>query len=405
MDIQDSLSGKNTKFEVIKLSPPKKKDVVIIGGGTGGIIVANILGRKVGKQANITLISAKDKVYYEPDNLFRLFDDKPLESQYKEIRKEVNKRVKIEIKKVTKIDPIKQEVYTETNDTYHYDYLVLATGAAYDYDAIPGYKEAAHNFHDAEATLKLRQALREFKGGDLVMGIADIPFKCPVSPLEFVFMAYHYFKKRKMLDKVKFHITSPLPRVFSIENISNKVTKKYEKMNVEIHTFFNTEEIDPKRKVVISMEGDEIPYDLLVMVPPHKGQQFLIDSGNDLTDDDGWVPVDRETLQHDKYKNIWAVGDCTNLPVSKAGAAAHHQAKIVAPNIAALVKGKTPKKHYDGAVQCFLMTSLSSSIFLDFSYKHPPRRYGLIEFFGKGFYVMKKLFKPLYFKVVLTGRV
>lgn len=380
-----------------------KKNIVIIGGGTGGIIVANILGRKATNYANITMITAKDKVFYEPDNLFRLFDNKDMKSQYKLVRKAVNKKVKIDMDKVTRVDPEKKEIYTESNKTYSYDYLVIATGAGYDYDRIPGYKETAHNFHDGPATLKLREALEKFEGGNIVMGIADLPFKCPVSPLEFVFMAHHYFKKKNMLERVKFTITSPLPRVFSIEKVSNRVTKKYEKLGIEIAEFFNTEEIDPERKVVVSMEGDELRYDLLVMVPPHKGQQFLIDSG--LSDDEGWVPVNRETCVHEKYNSIWAVGDTTNLPVSKAGAAAHHQAKIIGANLANIVKGKEPKKKYDGHVQCFLMTSLNSSVFLDFNYKHPPRSYGLTDFFGKFWYVSKKMFKPMYFRLVLSGRV
>ncbi|MHA2251439.1 MAG: NAD(P)/FAD-dependent oxidoreductase [Candidatus Kariarchaeaceae archaeon] len=379
-----------------------KKEVVIIGGGTGGTIVANILARKAKKQANVTLISSNEKIFYEPDNLFRLFDTKEMESQFKMVRKKVNKRVNIEIEKVTKIDPEKKEIFTESGRTFPYDYLVLATGAYYDHDAIPGYKGAAYNFHEGPATLKLREALENFEGGNIVMGIADIPFKCPVSPLEFVFMAHHYFKKRKMLDKVKFHITSPLPRVFSIENVSNKVTKKYAKLDIEIHTFFNTEEIDSDEKLVLSMEGDELPYDMLVMIPPHKGQQFLVDSGL-AEDDEGWVPVDRETCVHTKYDDIWAVGDCTNLPVSKSGAAAHHQGKIVGANIAKLAKGKQPKKKYNGAVQCFLMTSLNSAFFLDFNYNRAPR--SLFLYSNKGWFFAKKLFKPMFFRFVLSGRV
>ncbi|MFW9928616.1 MAG: NAD(P)/FAD-dependent oxidoreductase [Candidatus Thorarchaeota archaeon] len=381
----------------------KKKEIIIIGGGTGGVIVANILSRKIAKSANITLITAKDKVYYEPDNLFRLFDNKSIESQYKLVTKAVNKKVNIILDRVSSVSPESNSLSTEEGKNLHYDYLVIATGASYDYEHVPGYKGNAYNFHDGQETLRLREALANFQGGNIVMGIADLPFKCPVSPLEFVFMAHDYFKKKKMNEKIKFHITSPLPRVFSIENVSNKVTKKYEKIGVEIHTFFNTEEIDPKRKVVISMEGDELPYDLLVMVPAHKGQQFLIDSG--LSDDEGWIPTHRETLKHEKYSNIWAVGDTANLPVSKAGAAAHHQAKIISANIVNIIKGKEAKKLYHGNVQCFLMTSLRSSIFLDFNYKHPPRRYGLIETFGKGWYVAKKMFKPMYFRLILSGRV
>ena len=141
------------------------------------------------------------------------------------------------------------------------------------------------------------------------------------------------------------------------------------------------------------------------MVPPHRGPNFIEDSGLDA--DDTWLAVDRETLQHKKYENIWGLGDCANLPVSKAGAAAHHQAKIVAGNITSLVKNETANKKYGGEVQCFLMTGLRKSIFLDFSYSHPPRGLFLRDLilFDRFWFIGKKLFKPMYFKMVLQGRV
>jgi sulfide:quinone oxidoreductase len=383
----------------------KKENVVIIGAGTGGTVVANILARKIGKKANITVLTAKDSVYYEPDNLFRLFDNKDMKSQFKSVRKVINKKVDVKQEVVTKVDPNTNLIFTESGTTYPYDYLVIAAGAQYDFDALPGYKEGAYNFHNGPDVLKLREALQNFEGGNLVMGIADIPFKCPVSPLEFVFMAYDFYKRKKMLDKVKIHLTSPLPRAFSIENVSEKAQKKFDKYGIEVHTFFNTELIDPEKKVVESLEGEEIPYDLLVMVPPHKGPDFL--EVSKLANDESWLPVNRETLVHDRYDNIWGLGDCTNLPVSKAGAAAHHQGKIVAANIANLVKKKEAKKKYNGEVQCFLMTGLTTSIFLDFNYNHPPRNIFLKDFFfmKKGWYIAKKLFKPMYFKLVLAGRI
>ena len=386
----------------------EKENVVIIGGGTGGAVVANRLARKIGKIANITVLTAKTDVYYEPDNLFRLFDTQDMKSQFKNVRKVINSKVEVKQEIVTKVDPVSNLVMTESGTNYPYDYLVIAAGAQYDFDALSGYKEGAYNFHYGPDVLKLREAIANFEGGDLVMGIADLPFKCPVSPLEFVFMARDYYKKKNMLDKVKIHLTSPLPRAFSIENVSVKVQKKYDNYGIEVHTFFNTESIDPEKKIVESLEGEELSYDLLVMVPPHKGPDFLTDSG--LANDESWLPVNRETLVHDKYSNIWGLGDCTNLPVSKAGAAAHHQGKIVSANIANLVKKKEANKKYNGGVQCFLMTGLTSSIFLDFNYHHPPRNIflrdtGIFFFMKKNWYIAKKLFKPMYFRLVLAGRV
>ncbi|MFQ5980080.1 MAG: NAD(P)/FAD-dependent oxidoreductase [Candidatus Heimdallarchaeota archaeon] len=381
--------------------------VVIIGGGTGGVIAANILGRKVGKKASITLISERENILYEPDNLFRIFDKKGISKQFKSLFKVVNKkRVQIEIDTVVKVDPESQKILTKEGKMYSYDYLVIASGARYVYDRVPGYEEAAYHYHTPGAALKLRDALQEFEGGDIITGVSDLPFKCPVATMEFTLMAHHFFKRKKMLDKVRIHYLSPLASAFSIEKVSDKIEQAFEKNEIELHTFFNTDTIDPEKQIVYSLEGEEMRYDLLVMVPPHMGQDYVIASG--LGDDDGWLPVDRYTLEHEKYNNIYGCGDATDLPVSKSGSAAHHTSKIIAKRIIRRIKGKKAKKKYKGQVQCFLMTSLTSSMFLAFSYTRQPRRIGLWRVFGRPLYLFKKIFPFFFFNSrfgVLSGRV
>jgi sulfide:quinone oxidoreductase len=396
------------------LTSEAKPKIVIIGGGTGGVIAGNILGRKAGKKAGITLISERENILYEPDNLFRVFDKKGIDKQFKPLAKVLNKRIEVVIDSVVKVDPQTQMVFTKEGKEFPYDYLLIASGAKYAYDRVPGYEEAAYHYHSPEAALKLREALAEFtekakhseKPLDIVTGVSDLPYKCPVATLEFAFMTHHYFKKKKLLDKVRIHYLSPLASAFSIERVSNKVEKRFEKQGIELHTFFNVETIDPEKKIVESLEGDEISYDLLVLVPPHMGQDYVLESG--LGDDDGWVPVDRYTLEHKDYDNIYAFGDASDLPVSKSGSAAHHTAKIAAKRIIRRIKSKEPKKKYGGEVQCFLMTSLTSSMFLDFSYKRQPRRIGLWGIFGKPLYIFKRTFPIFFFNSrfgVLSGRV
>jgi sulfide:quinone oxidoreductase len=390
------------------LTTDAKSEIVIIGGGVGGVIASNVLARKIGKnKASITLISDRENILYETDNLFRLFDEKGIERQFKPLSKVTSKKkVQLEIDSVVRVDPEGQIVYTKGGKEFSYDYLVIASGAKYAYDRVPGYEEAAYHYHTPEAALELRKALREFKGGDIVTGVSDLPYKCPVATLEFALMAHHYFKKRKMLDKVQIHYLSPLASAFSIEKVSDKIEKVFEKKEIELHTFFNTDTIDPEKQLVHSLEGEEIHYDLLVMVPPHMGQDFILKSS--LGDEDGWLPVDRFTLEHQKYDNIYGCGDATDLPVSKSGSAAHHTAKIVAKRILRRMKRKEPKKKYEGHVQCFLMTSLTSSMFLDFSYKRYPRRMGLWGIFGRPLYFFKKRFPFFFFNSkfgILSGRV
>ncbi|WP_455465214.1 NAD(P)/FAD-dependent oxidoreductase, partial [Candidatus Hodarchaeum mangrovi] len=265
--------------------------ILILGGGTGGVIVANLLGRKIAKLADITLVSKRDNVFYEPDLIYRVFDKKDMKKQFRPLRKLVDKRVKVLTDEVTHVDPKKQLVSFKSGNSLSYDYLVIATGAHYDYDKVPGYSMAAHHFYNEEATLKLRESLESFEGGNIVTGVSDLPYKCPIAPIEMTFMLYHYFKRKKMLEKVNIHYLSPLGGAFSIEKPSEIFEKQFAKKNIELHTFFNTEEINPEEKKVLSLEGDEVDYDLLVLVPPHKGATYIDD--RDLATEDGWIIVDQ----------------------------------------------------------------------------------------------------------------
>lgn len=377
--------------------------IVIIGGGTAGVIAANVLGRKIGNSTSITLVSAKENILYEPDNLFRIFDKKGIEKQFRSLYKTVNKPVRIVIDSVTKVDPKTQVVYTKDGGELPYDYLLVASGARYVYDRVPGYKETAYHYHSPEAALQLREVLENFEGGDLVIGVSDLPFKCPVAPLEFTLMAHDYFKKRGMLDKVRMHYLSPMSSAYSIESVSEIIEKKFEEQGIELHTFFNTESIDPEKRVVYSLEDEELSFDLLVMAPPHMGQDFVIESG--IGDQDGWVPADRYTLEHPEYNNIYSLGDATDLAVSKSGSVAHHSAKVVCQNIISRINGQIPTKKFNGHTTCFLMTSLSTSLILDFSYYRQPHPIGLMDIVSRPLMLMKKIFPFFFFRVVLTGLV
>jgi len=382
-------------------STDKKPQVVILGGGTGGVIVANLLSRKISKLAKITLVSKREKVFYEPDLIYRVFDKKDLKKQYRPLRKVVNKRVQTLIDEVTHVDPKKQIVSLQNGTNLSYNYLVIATGARYDLESVPGYSEGAYHFYNEDGALKLREALESFEGGNVVTGVADLPYKCPIAPIEMTFMLYHYFKRKKMLEKVNIHYLSPLGGAFSIEQASEKFEKQFNKKDIELHSFFNTEEILPEKNKVLSLEGDEIDYDLLILVPPHRGATYIDD--RELADEDGWIIVDKDRLQSKAYPNIFAVGDTTDLPISKAGSTAHYQAKVAAKNITKLIKEGKLNAKYDGHAQCFVMMSQNSAMLLDFSYTRPPRRIGYIP--NRLYYYVKKYFARVFFRGVLSGRI
>jgi sulfide:quinone oxidoreductase len=176
-----------------------------------------------------------------------------------------------------------------------------------------------------------------------------------------------------------------------------------EEKGIELHTFFNVEAIDPQRKVVQSLEGEELPYDLLILVPPHKGQQFVIDSGL-APAPGGWLPTDRATLQVGGRADVFALGDATDLPLSKAGSTAHFEAPVVTERIVAAVEGRPvdPRRgDYLGKVMCFFEIGDGKGTLLQFDYEHPPRPPKPNQLWHLG----KIVFNKTYWHTVPKGRV
>jgi sulfide:quinone oxidoreductase len=236
-----------------------------------------------------------------------------------------------------------------------------------------------------------------------VIGIAGMPYKCPPAPLEVAFLIESELRDRGLREESELHFCSPIGRAFTIESVSDMATPILEEKRIELHTFFNVEAIDAARKVVQSLEGEELPYDLLILVPPHRGEQFLIDSGL-APAPGGWVPTDRHTLQVGQRPNVFALGDATDLPLSKAGSTAHFEAPVVAERISAALLGREPHgKHagYQGRVMCFFEIGDGKGTLLRFDYDHPPKPPKPNQLWHLG----KVVFNKTYWHTVPKGRV
>jgi len=346
--------------------------VVVVGGGTGGTLVANLLARQ---GARVTLIDATGWHAYQPSYLYLPFLDRvprsngPLFSR--PLRHLLDGRVQVVVGQVSGVDHRAGRVLVEKGASVPYDWLVLATGTTYYPDEIPGYRHAAHHFYSADAALLLREALASFRGGDVVVGVTTVPYKCPPAPLEFTLLLDAYLRRRGIREKTRIRFLSPLQRAFAIEPVSEMVTPIMENRGIQIDTFFNTESVDPEARVVRSLEGDEIPYDLLVLIPPHGGVRAVRDSG--LGDRSGWIPTDRHLMKVVGHERMYALGDATDLPVSKSGVAAHFQAEAVAGNILDEMAGRACSHAYTGRVLCFAETGLGRATIISFDYQHPPR--------------------------------
>src|SRR6266511_1283198 len=250
-----------------------------------------------------------------------------------------------------------------------YGFLVLATGSRLDRDAVPGYG-GTHDFYSLEGAQRLREEMRRFRGGRILVGVAGIPYKCPPAPVEFVLMVDQYLRDRGIRAKSEVRLLSPLNRAFTVESASKMVQPIMARKGIELTTFFNVESVDEKARTVTSFEGETFEYDLLVLVPPHRGAAVVEASG--LTAPGGWIPTDRATLQHQQHERIFAIGDATDLPISKSGSTAHFEAPVVASRIASIVRGTAPKVAYGGRVMCFLEIGEGKATALRFDYAHPP---------------------------------
>ncbi|MEJ2272718.1 MAG: FAD/NAD(P)-binding oxidoreductase [Candidatus Bathyarchaeota archaeon] len=353
------------------------KKVLIIGGGSGGTILANILARKTSsKELSITVIDSQENHIYQPGLLYVAFGNENPKKLLKKERKLLNKRVNFIVDEATKIDTSQNSVQTKSGQILDYDYLVMATGSRLNPQELPGF-EGAHHFYDLESALKLREALKNFKQGKIFLGIGGIPYKCPIAPVEAVCQLEYMLRQKGVRNNIEITFLSPLPRAFSIESISPLIQKTMESQKITITEMFNIESIDPQTKIVNSLEGESFNYDLLIAIPPHRGAKVVEENG--LGDRGGWIPTDKNTLKVKNHDNIYAIGDCTDIPTSKAGSTAHYEAKILGENIAALIKDKSIKK-YDGKVQCFFDAGKRASI-ISFNFENPPKPIPLKKYY------------------------
>ncbi len=349
------------------------KRILIVGGGLAGTIVANGLCRQLREELSsgsvvINMIGATDKHLYQPGLLYLPFGRARESELFRDQRKVLDRRVPYFVDPAKHIDVDKQVVTTELGKTHSYDYLVIATGSRIRPDNIPGMTEGAHWFYDLDGARKMRDALAAFQGGKIVVNV-NAPHKCPVAPLEIVFMLREHLAAKGLLDKSEITYTYPIGRLHALEPVANWTVPEFQRYGIKSETFFNTKSVDPKAKTITSEEGSTLGYDLLVTIPPHTGQQVIMDSNLGAG---GWVPTGRNTLLREGSQNVFVVGDTTNIPISKAGSTAHFEADTIIDNLASLIKEDRWAREYDGKVFCFVETGLTSGTYVWFNYATPP---------------------------------
>ncbi len=351
------------------------KNLVILGAGTSGTMMANHLVSKLPKKEwKISIVDQYKTHYYQPGFLFLPFDTYTEDQVKKEGKKFIPKGVNYIQKKIEKILPENNKVELE-DETIDYDILIIATGSKIAPEETEGllgplWHKDIFDFYTFEGALALRNKLREWEGGKLVVHLTEMPIKCPVAPLEFTFLADAYFTKKGMRDKVEITYVTPLSGAFTKPTCSKSLSYLLAEKGVKMETDFAIERVDNETKEIIDYAEKKIPFDLLVTVPTNMGDEVIERSG--LGDDLNFVPTNKHTLQSIDHENIFVIGDATNVPASKAGSVAHFQAETLTDNILLYINGFILKEEFDGHANCFIETGHNKALLIDFNYNTEP---------------------------------
>ena len=351
------------------------KQLLILGAGTSGTMMANHLVKKLPKKEwEISIVDQYKTHYYQPGFLFLPFDIYKEEQVKKVGKKFIPKGINYIQKKIEKILAEENKVELE-DETLSYDVLIIATGskiAPQETEGLLGplWKKDIFDFYTYEGALALRDKLRAWEGGKLVVHITEMPIKCPVAPLEFSFLADSYFRDKGMRDKVDITYVTPLSGAFTKPTCTKALNYLLEEKGIKIETDFAVMEVDNENKQIVDYAEKAIPFDLLVTIPTNMGDEVIARSG--MGDDLNFVPTNKHTLQSKEHKNIFVIGDATNVPASKAGSVAHFEAETLADNIVLFTKGYKLKEEFDGHANCFIETGANKALLIDFNYEQEP---------------------------------
>lgn len=307
-----------------------RKQIVVLGGGSGGLVAATRLGRELGDRHDVILVDRREEHIFMPAFLFLMVGQRDPGDITRKLKRVEKRNVKFIQAEVVGIDPDRQEV-TLTTGSIHYDYLIVSLGLQTRPDMIPGFAEGAHHAWELDAALRVRKALDSFNGGRIVVGVPLGPYRCPPAPYEAQWMLDSYFKERGLRDRVsiEFFTRDPEPAGEAHDPVV-WMDAQSKRRNIKQHYEFIVHSIDSARKLVIGLYGYVLPYDLLFMIPPHRPAQVLYDCG--LAETENGVRVDYDTLAT-KWDNVYAIGDCADMPASKAGGVAHQEADVLAHNL------------------------------------------------------------------------
>jgi sulfide:quinone oxidoreductase len=391
--------------------------LLILGAGTAGTMAANKLRRRLDRYGwKVTVVDQDDEHHYQPGYLFIPFGAGTPAQVVRPRHRFLADGIDLVLGTIDRVDPQAHTVRLREGRTLPYDHLVIATGTTPRPEQTPGllgpeWRRSIFDFYSLDGAVALGRALRRFDHGRLVVHVTEMPIKCPVAPLEFAFLADAWLRDRGARDRVEIVYVTPLDGAFTKPIASQRLGTMLEERKILLEPDFLVERVDADRRALVSYDEREVPFDLLVTVPVNMGADYVARSG--LGDELNYVPVDKHTLQSTAYPDVFAIGDASDIPASKAGSVAHFSVEVFVENFVQHVAGRPMTGSFDGHANCFVESGHGRALLIDFNYDTEPLpgRYplpvvGPLRLLEETHanHLGKLAFRHVYWNVLLPGR-
>jgi sulfide:quinone oxidoreductase len=343
--------------------------------------MANRLARRYRRQLAagemvVTIVDQDPVHLYQPGLLFIPFGVYSSKQVVRDRRAQIAKGVRYIQSAIEQLDPATDTVRLANGEVLSYDLCIIATGTRIAPEETEGmlgsaWHKTVFDFYTLEGAERLAHALRNFHGGHLVLNVVEMPIKCPVAPLEFAFLADWHFRQRGIRGQVDITYATPLDGAFTKPASARSLAHLLKDKGITLETEFNTGRVDGEAGELVSWDERTLKFDLLVTIPVHKGAEF-IERTPELGNEMGFVRTDPRTLQSKLKPNLFALGDATDVPASKAGSVVHFQSEVLEDNVARFLDGRPLEPGFDGHANCFIETGHNRALLIDFNYETEP---------------------------------
>jgi sulfide:quinone oxidoreductase len=389
-------------------------EIVVIGGGNAGISVAARLGRS-GAADDVAIIEPSDRHYYQP--LWTLVGGGvfPKERSVRSEASVIPRKARWIQDAVAEVHPDENLLVLASGKTVRYEFLVVAPGIQIDWHKVKGLPEALGkdgvcSNYSYDSVDKTWEFIRDFKGGNAIFTQPSTPVKCGGAPQKIAYLADDAFRKAGVRDRAHITFATAGASIFAVKKYADTLTKVYQRKGIDVRFRHELVEIRAATKEAVfqnldTSEAVVLPYDMIHVTPPMSAPDFIKQSP--LANEAGWVDVDKNTLQHVRYPNVFSLGDASSLPTSKTGAAIRKQAPVLVANLLNLKRERPPEKSYDGYTACPLVTGYNRLVLAEFDYDGKPQETFPFDQSKerRSMYLLKAYALPqLYWHAILPGR-